>query len=220
MILRPGQNSIIGQRGILPVFGRVQSLPPLIPWESDFSPNDANQIAGDVGGNLANTVGVAQTLDLTAAAKTLAGGMISATGNLGRGVGLAIYGSVATAPTAAEGALLVGWGADSVAPQNSLFLSVGSATGANEWALYKQIDGVNDVVGAYAATPADGDLFVITHSKQGAISISINGTVRITGNFSGYARNGVWGLTWTANESVGAFGTHSGKANKFVVEEF
>jgi hypothetical protein len=199
-------------------FQERRALPALIPWESDFAPDDANQITGDVGGNLVNQVGVAQTLSLAAAVKTTAG-MVSATGIIGRGVGLRISGSVGTAPTAAEGAMLVGWAADRAAnPQNSLFLSIGSALGANEWALYKQVDGVSDLVGGYAATPGAGDTFIISHTKQGAISVAINGVERITGNVRNFARNRVWGLTWTGSESVGTFAGHPARDDKFVIE--
>jgi hypothetical protein len=220
MILRRGQYGIVGARGgVLPAFGRTNALPALIPWESDFSPNDANQVTGDVGGNLANTVGVAQTLNLAAAVKTTAG-LVSASGNIGRGVGLRISGSIGTAPTAAEGAIIVAWGAETPSnPQQSLLFAAGSATGANEWALYKRIAGVDDLVGAYAATPAAGDTFIISHTKQGAISIAINGVERITGNVPDFARNGVWGLLWTASESVGTFAGHPSRDDKFVIEE-
>jgi hypothetical protein len=191
---------------------RYAAVPSLAPFETDFAP-DAASVVADVGTSLTTVTGNVATAD--GAAYSATGDQAIAVGNIGKGTGLRISGSIAQiAGTGAE-SMQVWWGVDDALSQDGYIFS---ADGDSTYTLYKRTAGVIAEVDSYNDTvPTAGDLFVISHTSAGIITITINGANALSGDDTAYARNAKWGLVWSAS-SDGQFGVHSGRDNKFIVE--
>jgi hypothetical protein len=194
-------------RVLKPKFNRDKVL-----WSSTFEP-DGSDIVQTVGGTLSAeqgsvTVSVSQTVTIGSAPTDA-----YMVGELGQGHSIAIYGSVKEVPTGDS--MQVWWAVDGALSSEAFFLAVE----ATQWRVYKR-EGADTYtpVGTWANNPAVDDDFIVQVGADGAITVRVNGTSRITvAADADYLGNSLWALVWTGSD--GELGVHSTKG-AFVVERF